>query len=897
MATPYIVPLLLINLPSKRILCSTIDIGGINSTLFRPLIYYNDTNDLQFEPLLLDSPSVDLSVDIYDINLSFVTIQINMINKYRLQDYECQYPLESIGCVFIKYDLNNDDVLFKLVGKMSRIEIDNGTLSFSLQDHSASFFGNIPERVLKEDTFQTIHTIGPFSENPLSLFGLLVDLDPGPNKTVDLIGWPAWAPGQDDRPRALCTFIQHPSLYNDDDLYWVGSLVSIIQDPIGTDEFIERSGYVPGGGAIDPTSPYQNFITGWPTSAFDPGAPLISKYCLGASAYVVRNTSVVGMYLNAKYTGGVSPRVGRIWFDTKGPELADWTVIDDITRRLPNSNDPESGVAPGLPAYQRWAYRSDGAKIMGDIAQRHVIRIWRRCIPEGVNAVGKPFPIIYGHNKKIGPVIHAIGGKAISMEAGAGNDYYIICEHPIASRLRTNGLTVAGTSRIDDVIQFAEIKIWHSLDEFTAEADKKANPYIYNPNEFMRSNNPIPRIGNQVFDWATSSYLANAELDPCLMWFICGEDNRYRYPYIDDTKNRQITLTDNYNNPKVSRNYTGFRLRGDEYWEKVSGYVVPLINTLAEDNYYDPRYWMKDGLGPSNLYVDCNGWPDFDDGWLTCLPASGVVTSNYDATVQYGEKKNTAGCITNPVDIIAHLLLKYTKIHGDRTLIDWPSFRKTKGQLFNWQFVAFINEIQSIKGDIIPALLSQCRCALFVRENKFYIRFLDLNPSGNISYMFKNNVIIKNSFKSSKEGSGQLYNKFVIKFKRYYPFSDSWENSITYDTKNNKACAIAEARYNASDSFEFLCPNVNDWKVAKFLADYFVTLYTKPRFPLEFETYINDDIKSLQPGDKVMVQHPELSNYANVLRTEPIIVDPKFTFLVLKVAPGDVSYKFSLLQL
>jgi len=899
MQNKRIIPLLFLDYrqcEGVHLFFSTIGIT-VNNIDLSPNYDYNRITGISFEPKLISYSGVSLSFDPFNPDISLFSIKITLDNELRLQDYEYYQSLTSdpIVGIFILYDLINKETVFRFIGKMTNITYTKETYKFTLLDLSRAIFIDQPERVLKEDTFQTVHTFGPFNENPLSMFGLLVDMNPGEDKRCTYAAVPTWpflaVHNDDDSPRSICTFIEHPSLYNEDDDYWIGALVSIIEDPLPVGNYVERAGYDTFGNVI-PDSPYR----GWPSSFWGENAPLLSKFCLGASAYVLPN--VEGR--NATFGSTKDPMTGRIWFDPAAREI-NWEDPLDNNRILPFADDLEVvtyNAGKHAPLRDRYNNRTVGAIAMGNIAQRHVIRIFRRALPENIDSVGMFIPIAYGCIKR-GLTVHAIGGKAIGDEGGAGNDYYIICGHKMCHRivLRFRDQMQGYTTYLDKTVQFEDIKIWHSEDEFTEKAVKDTNPYLRNKNEYGEgSHNPFPRFGNKrIFDVSINDWDEITMKEPCVMWFNAGEDYGYRYPPNDEEENRQIVLIDNYNNPKTSKEYSGIRLRGDTYWKDFAYTRLHVgLDDLVDKYFSHDNYWLRNGLGSSKVYVDFNGHPDFDDGILTGIPICGVPIAPYSGINPVEERENPAGLLTHPLDIMVHFLLTYTRLNGDRSKIDWSSYRKAKGMLFNWKFSSFISE--SAKGeDILSRWQKQCRTKIYMRDGRFHFRYIDLSVNRKISYLFNESTIERGSFMINKKGN-DIFNKFVIKY-RYFRPQDTWENSITYDATNNRFCANAQAVYNASDSFEFECPDIREFYVAKWLADYFVELYTRPRIQLKFKTLVNDSIANIDVGDLVVVQHSDLPNYTRFSRNKSIVYNDKMFFLVTNINMDKDLYSFELLQL
>ena len=542
--TDRIVPLVAMLFPNVVLYYSTIDINVKNFMLNPFGDLPNDEHKYQaFKPYILNDPTVTLEFDIFNPRFSYSTINIELSNRDNLHDYSIMFPLETCNIIYAEYDYINEVERFRLIGKISDIEFNRGKINFTVKDIGESIFIDQPINVLAEDTFQTVHTFGPFDTKPLSIFGLIVDIyNPsvgGSVATVQSNTWPV-APAGNDLVRTLVAFIEHESLYYDkDDLFWVGALASVIEDPLPTNEFKVRSSGV--------GNPY----TGWPSG--DQGAK--SDFCLGASAYILRAGDLIGATdKNAKFDSG--SKRGRIWFDVAGPELgANW-LLANATRRIDTSgvlNNPR----------QYWDQRTVGAIAMGNLAQRHIIRIWRRCLPENVDSVGQAFPVVYGNAKKV-KAIHAIGGKAVGDGAGAGNDYYIFCCHPMAFRIviNKNSVGTLNDSWLNDTIQFAEAKLWHGLDQFVEESLKANLPYIRNANEYgSQSNNPFPRFISNYFSWnagAGPGMIASSQLEPSVMWFNADEKQGTRYQDWTVGKNRQIELIDN----KALGKYSGVGVIG-----------------------------------------------------------------------------------------------------------------------------------------------------------------------------------------------------------------------------------------------------------------------------------------------------------------------------------------------
>jgi len=891
-----IIPLLVLTFPNVTFYYSTMDINVKNFKL-NP---YRDSLDddhkyIAFKPYLLNNPTVTLEFDVFNPRFSYSTINIDIDNRDNLHDYSIMFPLESCDVIYAEYDYIKEEERFRLIGKLSDIEFNRNKVSFTIKDIGESIFIDQPALVLAEDTFQTIHTFGPFDTNPLGIFGLLVDIY-NPNTNGDIATptgttWPV-VPVGDDMVRSLVIFIEHESLFRnvkglsdeENDLFWVGSLVSVIEDSLSTNSSVERA-----SGPFSPPPPAQPYLD-WPSETLLPiGSPLKSNFCLGASAYVLR---AGGGNKNARWT--VGDKRGRIWFDVNGPGIglrADWE-LSSAARRI--DTNPAGTIIRRL-----WENRTVGAKLMGNLAQRHIIRIWRRGLPENIDSVGQAFPIVYGNVKKL-KAIHAIGGKAIGDAGGAGNDYYIFCCHPMAFRVVINRLKTGAINDtyLEDTIQFAEVKLWHDLDQFVENSVKAGLPYIRNSNEFgAQSNNPFPRRSDNYYSWNVGGtgpgIVDSGQLEPCVMWFNAGESNGARYQNWTAGQNRQIELFDN----KHNNNYSGIRLRGDEYWADVS---ITNLNPAALpddtsiENEAHPQYWIRNGLGSSNLYVDLNGNPDYDDGFITGIPASSVIVSSQDRSKRL---KNPAGMLSNPADIIAHYLLNYTKLNGDKTKINWPSFRRARGMLFNWQFAVVFDDATSGE-DNIGRLLSQCRCVLYKRNDQFYLQYIDLSAGGQFSYLFNDSSSNQRErFVLKRHGVGNLYNKFTIKFANYRPFN-TWGGTITYSNENHQACSSAEQIFGATESFEFECKDVNKWNVAKSIADYLVELYTKPRLLCTIATSVIQDNYNLWPGKKVVLQSIDLPNRYRFLNPNIKNITPaKISFIITKRIKDGNMLQFDLLQI
>jgi hypothetical protein len=936
MTIPRVISLVILTYPERIFYYAMIDIN-IKGIMYGPLVNSQEDDYIgtNFKPYLAEDPSPANTFDVFNPRFAPISVKIKLLNYDGLHHYAHKYGMGSASVLYIQQDIANNQEVFRMSGKMSEISFDRWTFEFTLKDESSSLFIDQPYNVLKEDTFQTIKTIGPFDENPLRTFGLLVAFTPGPNGVVDTVAgawphvpadWPRFPVG-DDVLDQLIAWIEHPDLYNEDDEYWVGSMISVVQDPLDLNVNPPpcRSGWNPIGGvgilnskystAIPPVLPtpatswpYGNTTEIWNLENISRKDGLWKTFSLGATAYVLKSgrkfTGALpgtNTYSNARWDD--TNKRGRIWLDTYGPNVdnyagrsdadADALMCADPMRRIPD------GSLPGEPTSQMWANRTGGAKAMGAISNRHIIRIYRRPIPENADSVGKPIPIAYGMVRK-GEAIHAIGSKAIGDEGVGCSDHYIICGHPMGVRVCSDNTDVL-QNNIERIIQFREIKIWHSLDQTISASAKLENPAANNENEFgVRSQNPFPRTAANVYIWSDPgvsgpAYLASDELEPYVMWFNAGEDKDYRYRCYDTNQtpvySRQIKLVDNEGNDT----YSGIRLRGEDYWANVS-YISLDTDALPDpemaQNNKSPQYPIRNGLGNSKLYFDFNGEPDFDDGCITGIGPHGVLLG----IGQIENIKNPGGLVQNPADIIAHFLLKYTKINGDRSKIDWPSFRKARGMLNGWRFASFLNEVK--KGeDIIGQWQSQCRSILYYKNNRFFMRYIDLNSNRQVKYLFNDGNIDRGSLSVDFNGVGEIYNKFTIQYLFDRPHG-TWERSIEFDSTNNTACKIAEQLYGATEHFQFDCPDVNDSRVAVMLANYFVELYTKQRLVVGLSAPINNDTLNINPGDLVIVQCEELPNRSKFERPNQRIINPaRLPFIVYNITPNGNSSKYSLLQL
>jgi len=940
MALVKAIPLVVLTFPEKVYFYSIIDVNILNFKLPSMNLPTDSHVGINFKSYLLENPSCGVSFDIFNPKFSPTSIKISILNRDALHNYAHLYPLESINVLFVKYDINNNTELFRMYGKISEVSYDRFKFEFTLKDESGTFFVDQPFTTLKEDTFQTTLTLGPFDENPLKWTGLLVDVAPGPNGVINSAPdlWPRTTAQllQDDEMRCLIAWIEHPALYNEyDDEYWVGSMVSIIEDPlpVNVSESVvtvpspngDLSNLIPcrasfniRTGVNDVNSPYAGWPTGYPAAApwdqqerFTRGKTLLKEFCLGASAYVIKCGKKSAGVLppgnkNSNAQWNQLAKSGRLWFDTYGPNCDNTAtpafMAADTTRRLPNDN--ETGIF-GRPYYQQYKNRTNGAKAMASLCNRHVIRIFRRPIPENVDSIGQAIPIAYGMINK-GQAVHAIGGKAIGGEGVGCADHYIICSHPMCVRVCADqSLDVANYTYIERRLQFRDIKIWHSLDEFTSADEKLTNPAAKNENEYgIQSQNPFPRVSPVSYTWVDDPlvtvdpgghYLTTGLFDPYVMWFNAGEGRDYRYLCKDNTQtptfSRQIQLLDN----KGNSYYSGIRLRGDEYWSSVSAISLDLANLPEQECYQNntnAQYPIRNGLGNSKLYFDFNGEPDFDDGYITGLPAMSVpITINMPEYV-----KNPAGLVQHPADIIAHFLLKYTKINGDRGKIDWPSFRKTRGMLNGWRFSSFLNEVK--KGeDIIGSWLSQCRSMLFYKNGRFYLRYIDLNANREVKYVFNDGNMDKDSLQVTLNGVGELYSKFTVKYDYYRPLQ-TWKGIIELDTLNNMDCKVAEQMYGTTEHFEFECPDVNCKCSAIQLTNYLLELYTKQRISLTLSSQINEYTSKIDPGDLVVIQCDELPNRVRIEHpNQRNILPSRLPFIVSNITPKESSYEYELLQL
>jgi hypothetical protein len=885
--SPRIVPLLVLIFPEKIFLFSTIDIC-ISNFSFEP--HLNKVGDLYrdatFTANILSTPSVGYDFDVYNPDIVVYNVSLNLNNNEQLQDYGFYYPLESCDCIYVEYDYINQVELRRVVGKLFDISFERNEFSFTLKSIGDSYFSDEPVRVLEKDTFQTVHTFGPLEGNILSHIGLLVDIAPADTTEdsssliIPVALWPTNIT-PNDQVRSLVTFIQDDSLINADDNYWVGSLVVIAEDPLLPHQYVERSDRDSITGGLIVGSPY----TGWPTSYDVPGGvpeaylerPLRSSFCLGSSAYVLRGAD------------GDNANVGKLWLDVRGPELLDWTNPADPLRQIPS----KYRAVPDTPAQQYWSHRMLGARNMGSLAQRHILRVYRRNLPEGSNSVGSVFPIAYGWVYK-GKAVHAIGVKAMGTEQGAGSDYYIICGHRMAFRVNTNSALYyeerADRSWNEELLQFQEAFIWHSLEKFPTTDERAEGPYLKNINEFgPMSLNPFPRarVGPRTWVGAAPSYVAGVELEPIVMWFNAGEDHAYRYPFLIEDLNRQMLLADNKNNV----NYSGIKLRGDEYWQDVSesGAATP---AEAINNAMHPQSAIAHGLGGAEVYLDFAGHPDYDDGFITGIPSKSIAVNMTNIkTIE-----NPAGLITHPADIIVHYLLKYTELNNDRNFIDWESFRKTRGQLFGWRFSVFKSGDQSGE-DFITNILKQCRCSLININGRWVLRYIDLDTNRKISYVFNDENIIHDTLSINRPEFKSLYSTIKVNYKYYRPH-DNWEDVIIYDCNNNYDCSIAKQLYGVSETLVMDCDCISEWSFANQLALYLVNLYSKPRFTIQFKALLDNHNKYLEPGDMVVVQSRILPDHERLLGG---IVDSsrvrRELFVITKISISDGLLNIELLQL
>jgi hypothetical protein len=927
-----IIPLLIITYPENIFYYSMLDIN-IKNLKFGA--FYNTSDDdfigYNFKPYLADLPAPSISFDIFNPKFTPISIKIKLFNYDGLHNYSYKYGMGVPDVLYIQQDIANNEEVFRMTGKMSEISFDRWVFEFTLKDASASCFIDQPANVLTEDTFQTIKTLGPFDENPLRTFGLLVnvadELDPTAAPASAAGFWPG-VPAGNDKLDQLVAWIEHPALYNaTDDKYWVGSMVSIIQDPLeiqstlATDSNILppcRSNTNPVTGSAIAGSKYTGWPFGGPVFGFNNirSKALWKSFSLGATAYVIKAgnkfASALGsIYSNAGWDGN-SLR-GRIWFDINGPELdqqpgvADGVMAAYSTRLIPN---PRFILASQI-LRQYWKNRTGGSKAMGALCNRHVLRITRRPFPENIDSAGKAIPIAYGIIKRA-PAVHAIGGKALGDEGSGCADYYIICGHTMCIRVCADNILTGNNMNANErIIQFREVKIWHSLDETISSAEKLTNPAAKNENEYgVNSENPFPRCSKYpAYEWITTGVgvpkeNTSNELDPYVMWFNAREDADYRYRCYGGTDalalantiiySRQIKLIDNFGNDT----YSGIKLRGDDYWANTSnislntGAAVTRPPRTMSQNTKCPQYPIRNGLGNSNLYFDFNGEPDFDDGCITGIGQHTVMIG----TGQIENIKNPAGLVQNPADVIAHFILKYTKINGDKSKIDWPSFRRARGMLNGWRFSSFLDEVK--KGeDIIGQWQSECRSIVYYKNDKFYMRYIDLNPNREVKYVFNDGNINRDSLAIEYNGVGEMYNKFTIQYALDRPHK-IWGKTIEYTALNNAACSVAEQMYGATDAFVFECPDILDSFSANILTSYFVELYTKQRISITLSSPIDSYMPDIEQGDVVVVQCSELPNRILFERKKQLTVTaPRFPFIVTGIVPDGESYKYTLLQL
>jgi hypothetical protein len=424
--------------------------------------------------------------------------------------------------------------------------------------------------------------------------------------------------------------------------------------------------------------------------------------------------------------------------------------------------------------------------------------------------------------------------------------------------------------------------------------------------------NPFPRTTDSIRSWCPDLLypvtwpgdhnIPTTEFDPYVKWFNAEEDVDYRYRCYDTTTltpygdsitsvfSRQIKLVDNEGNS----DYSGIKLRGDEYWANVSAISLSatLPNAAQPQNNQSPQYAIRNGLGSSNLYFDFNGEPDFNDGCVTGIGPQSVLFGN--GMVE--NITNPGGLIQNPADIIAHFILKYTKINGDRGKVDWPSFRKARGMLNGWRFSTFLNEIMSGQ-DIIGRWQAQCRSHIYKKNNRFYMRYIDLNPNREIKCLFNDGNIDRDSLSVDFNKSGELYNKFTIKYDYYRPH-DTYNKIIEFDSTNHDACRVSEQVYGATKHFQFDCADIVDDMAAGFLANYFIELYTKQRLAINLSSPVTTETMNIEVGDVVVVQTEELPNRVKFERlNQGRVVPAKMPFIVFNIVLKNNSYEYSLLQL
>ncbi len=112
----------------------------------------------------------------------------------------------------------------------------------------------------------------------------------------------------------------------------------------------------------------------------------------------------------------------------------------------------------------------------------------------------------------------------------------------------------------------------------------------------------------------------------------------------------------------------------------------------------------------------------------------------------------------NPVDIIEWILTKYTTIVADTT-----SFASVKTALTNYPSNFYLKERKNVF-DLIKDIAHQSRCAVYIRDNTMYIRYLSAEPTA-VKTLTETDIIAE-SFLITHTESEDLNTKHIINWKR-----------------------------------------------------------------------------------------------------------------------------------
>lgn len=176
---------------------------------------------------------------------------------------------------------------------------------------------------------------------------------------------------------------------------------------------------------------------------------------------------------------------------------------------------------------------------------------------------------------------------------------------------------------------------------------------------------------------------------------------------------------------------------------------------------------------------------------------------------------STSSVGPNTVDIMEWLIGKYTNL-----LTDAASFNNARGRLENYPmdfpYLERKNIILALK-----ELAFQARCAIYLRGNRFYLKYLPESPP--INGTFQPSDIDPNTLELSHTSTEDIVTKFVVDWKRDYSLSDSntailRHNVQKYGTqeRNFNFYAYNELGYVTKSATFWLIRYSNTWKKLSF---------------------------------------------------------------------------------